>query len=289
MDNTVLKAALAGLFFPLGDFFQSLNEPKSIAGFIPRSVRQLVPEPFKPERGEAAHQAQEAALLALGVEPGSHARPVFQAEAGLNSILASISLTRPNDPAWKHRLVPLEVETDASYPLSQAEWDSGHWAAALPRLVDRFSQEMTAWQSAAGAGWDQQDPAVFLVTFLAVLRKYFWCVPAPQVGESPGAGTDVSLFEYLRLSSAIAACQARGNAPVKSGEPFAMIVRGDFSGLQGFIYRITNPDSDTEHVSKRLRGRSFYLTALGLVTVDWLLRETGPAAELRPIRRGWAV
>ena len=59
----------------------------------------------------------------------------------------------------------------------------------------------------------------------------------------------------------------------QADQPLALLVRGDLSGIQNFIYRITRPESETEHVAKRLRGRSFYLGLMTDVAVDWLLRE----------------
>ena len=80
----------------------------------------------------------------------------------------------------------------------------------------------------------------------------------------------------MRLVSAITAClQASGLFDKEEKQSVAILVRGDLSGIQNFIYRITRPESQTEHVAKRLRGRSFYLSVLVEVIADWILREFG--------------
>lgn len=51
------------------------------------------------------------------------------------------------------------------------------------------------------------------------------------------------------------------------------MVRGDISGVQKFIYRITAPGAEAKGTAKRLRGRSFYLSVLADVIADWIIRK----------------
>lgn len=264
MKIVVLEAALNGLLFPLQKFFQTVYPSFDLTLLLPITVRTHA-------TGESLAQAY--AMMALGVQPEDPLR--YQPEQGLKAVLAGVTLGEPRSEVWKHAFVPLSNTSKNGYPLPAGKWAETEGKESLIGLIEAFKNEMLSWKHLAGAAWDTQDPEVFFTTFLAVLRKYFWCVPAPY--KAAAGGTDVSLYEYLRLASAIAACSAENTGESKHAS--AAIVRGDFSGLQSFIYRITRPEADTEHVSKRLRGRSFYLSSLCLVTADWLLRELGLPAN----------
>jgi CRISPR-associated protein Csm1 len=205
--------------------------------------------------------AQEEGLLS-GVErmvdasdPGQP-RPAF-----LRSVLASTDLGEPLLPPRFHNLEPLAIG-ELIYPQTKPHGNAAGLSAGL-------RAELAAWK-ANEAHWDSLPVDHFLFTLLALLRKYAWCLPASA------AQPDVSLYEQRRLISALAACLAGEHAlPAKPGAPVALLVRGGLSGIQNFIYRITRPESDTAHVSKRLRGRSFYVGLLSEVLSGWILEQAG--------------
>ncbi len=41
-----------------------------------------------------------------------------------------------------------------------------------------------------------------------------------------------------------------------------------YLGFKTFIYRVSRPEATTEHIAKRLRGRSFYLQLQTELIVD---------------------
>ncbi|MBM7865800.1 type III-A CRISPR-associated protein Cas10/Csm1 [Heliobacterium gestii] len=99
---------------------------------------------------------------------------------------------------------------------------------------------------------------------LNLMQVYAWCIPSNTLEDIP----DVSLFDHLKTTSAIAAClyqyhQEKGfiKASIMDNEKekFLLVV-GDLSGIQKYIFDIAHGGSGG--VSKRLRARSFLLSVL---------------------------
>lgn len=124
------------------------------------------------------------------------------------------------------------------------------------------------------------------LSWLSLLRKYLTFVPAftsHDEKEDYPDFPDTSLYDHLKTSAAIASCLAPLGADqleaLHNGETtqivVARLVRGDFTGIQDFIYTVARPATDRtfQGVGKRLRGRSFYIALLGDVLVDWLVRK----------------
>lgn len=96
--------------------------------------------------------------------------------------------------------------------------------------------------------------------YLEFFEKYTWCIPS----DTRYSVKDISLYDHIRTTTAIAAClykvhqrriQTHKNYPKK--EEF-MFIAGDFSGIQNYIFDITNKGSGG--ASKRLRARSFFIS-----------------------------
>ena len=96
--------------------------------------------------------------------------------------------------------------------------------------------------------------------YIEFFEKYTWCIPS----DTRYSVKDISLYDHIRTTTAIAAClykvhqrriQAHKNYPKK--EEF-MFIAGDFSGIQNYIFDITNKGSGG--ASKRLRARSFFIS-----------------------------
>lgn len=122
------------------------------------------------------------------------------------------------------------------------------------------------------------------VTSLAILRKYTSLMPAAtpwEEDEEHRTLPDVSLYDHLKVSCAIASCLYKlfpdhlDSLLMRQrwDEPICLMIRADISGIQSFIYRITQPKAETKGSAKRLRGRSFYLSLLADVIAAWFIRE----------------
>lgn len=113
----------------------------------------------------------------------------------------------------------------------------------------------------------------FLNVLLWLLEKYTWCIPSSVV-DAP----DVSLYDHLRTTAAIAIClydYHKENDSLKlelissNDEKKFILLAGDLSGIQKYIFNLSH--TNVEGVSKRLRARSFYLSALTDVSTHLIL------------------
>lgn len=105
---------------------------------------------------------------------------------------------------------------------------------------------------------------VFVDSFIYLLKKYTWCMPA-----NTSSMSDVSLYEYTKTSSAFVNCLStyylenpdsfnwnseKKDLTLLEGKYPVILVGGDLSGIQKFIYNISS-----QKAAKSLKGRSFYL------------------------------
>ncbi len=105
----------------------------------------------------------------------------------------------------------------------------------------------------------------FSETFLNLLQKFTSSIPASTVNFP-----DVSLFDHLKTTASIAVClydksqEPSGN---EKEDEFLMI-GGDFSGIQSYIYNILS-----KQAARNLKGRSLYIKLLSDAVVFYLLKE----------------
>ncbi len=120
-------------------------------------------------------------------------------------------------------------------------------------------------------------------SLLALFERFLSQVPAATNINHP----DVSLFDHLRITAAIAEGlyrhhEARGELDVadaikRKDQAKWRLVCGDFSGIQSFIYRITSKGA-----AKALRGRSLYIQLLCDAVSEHLMTQLGlyPTARI---------
>ena len=114
-------------------------------------------------------------------------------------------------------------------------------------------------------------PGVYQTVF-ALLHKY-----TARIQASP-QDPDVSLYDFLRTTAAIAGCIAREglyeadiDAQLIDDPPeqdLCMLLKGDISGIQSFLYQVLS-----DGAARQLRGRSFYLQLLTDTIAYWVLRK----------------
>ena len=155
------------------------------------------------------------------------------------------------------------------------------------------SQTVEVNQDAYGTLWDaflyefakvaigNVYTSAFYQTCVALLHKYTARIPSAT---STGAGDertvpDISLYDHLRTTAAIAACIGRefGETDVDShlrrhkgseSQEVCLLIKGDISGIQSFLYQVVS-----EGAARELRGRSFYLQLLTESIAQWVLRQ----------------
>ena len=111
-------------------------------------------------------------------------------------------------------------------------------------------------------------------TVFALLHKYTARIQVSS--QDP----DVSLYDFLRTTAAIAACLARedlcqDNIDAQlngkdSDRKLCMLLKGDISGIQNFLYQVLS-----DGAARQLRGRSFYIQLLTEAIAHWVLRQFG--------------
>jgi CRISPR-associated protein Csm1 len=184
----------------------------------------------------------------------------------LVSILSQVRVgdegQRPERKFWP--LKPLALSEDALFPQDPISQDDE--AAGYEALWEGFAETVKALPA--------DDLPTYLASLYDALRRYTWCVPGAYYRAIP----DVSLFDHARTTAALAACladldEARldrllDREAAAREEPLVLLVGGDMSGVQDFIYTVT-----ARGAAKGLRGRSFYLELLTRAVADYLLRQ----------------
>lgn len=102
--------------------------------------------------------------------------------------------------------------------------------------------------------------------------KHTWCVPSYTNAKNE-VDDDISLFDHSRTTAAIASClydlYGEGELLEKSKDHEFLVVEGDISGIQKFIYKLAQP-SGIKGVGRILRGRSMFLTLLPIAVANYI-------------------
>lgn len=140
----------------------------------------------------------------------------------------------------------------------------GDEAKLNPAATGKLAQDLgKALQEVSKAKWPSFQ--VLYTHLIAVLEDHCWCLPASTQEEMP----DVSLYDHLRTTAAIAAALYQYHAArndfsekniINDTEQKFLLVTGDLSGIQRYIFDIAS--IGVGGVAKRLRARSFYLSAM---------------------------
>jgi len=282
---------LASLLHDIGKFYQRTGlPPKGYEGFSeddhgPHGAHAkwsaaFVSEYVPPEWREGLapvlyhHQPKDtlSKLIAVAdwLSAGEREKGEEVTLSRLRSIFDSIKI-----PQEKHEIPTPEKEY--YYPLQHLDLEDG---AIFPLSIER-----TATQEDYEALWKEfvadvqrvsnTDFTAYFETLYHVLQKYTWSVPSAYYKAVP----DVSLFDHSRSACAIAVClrmDATDEVELDRllaqdsdawAEPRFLLVGGDVSGVQDFIYTLTSKGA-----AKGLRGRSVYLQLLSEVVARWLLR-----------------
>ncbi len=163
-------------------------------------------------------------------------------------------------------LRPLDIQREAGFPYPEAEEPPGAYESLVRAFLDDFKKI-------------QSEEELFFL-----MEKYLHAVPAQtpvQIGESLYLYTpDINLFDHSRTVAAIALClyDAYTRGPWKGQdrairqrdfdalEPPILLITGDVSGIQPFIFSIPSKGA-----ARALKGRSFFVQAYTDVVVRYIL------------------
>jgi len=193
----------------------------------------------------------------------------------LHPVFALIGLNgRRPDPAdvrWDYPLEPLDLQPTVLFPEGTQRVD---FTGGFHRLWEGFRDDLERLPRGS-------FPAYFHGLF-HLMYRFAWCVPSAS-----HVYPDISLLDHSRITAALAVCLyehpdwARERLPgisperlqhTEDLEPF-LLVKGELSGIQSYIYRIAR--TGTGGIAKRLRGRSFYLQMFNHQVARLLLHRLG--------------
>lgn len=176
-------------------------------------------------------------------------------------------------------------KADSRYELDPLDNDGEN---IFPTLVERLNPaEGIKLVGSYGELWDafREDlglisastPHRLAVSVFGLLEKYTWSIPSSTMHRA-----DISLFDHAKTTAAIAAALYQYHTDPslnnlktaklslqEQDNRFKLLV-GDLSGIQDYIFNITNVG--VGGTAKRLRARSFFLSALTEIASQRILR-----------------
>ncbi len=287
----VYVAALAGLLHDVGKFAQRAGERGTLESAEAKAefgyyhalltadiVERLIPGPWRAtvKRAAGNHHRPHDNLDAI-VQLADHlsAGEREDDEDNLIPYLRSIFCRLAGHNAEGYfPLQELDPTTEMIFPYEHKPggWRQESHLGEYQRLWQKF--ESAAKQLSGG------DLPAYVEALLDLLQRYTWCIPSAYYHNAP----DVSLYDHSRTTAALAACFACDRRDLtwcesqikafydadKQAEPVALLVTGDISGVQKFLYSLAS-----DNAMKSLRGRSVYLQLLTEAVVQYLLTELG--------------
>jgi len=103
-----------------------------------------------------------------------------------------------------------------------------------------------------------------------IMEKYTSFIPSSTIHYP-----DISLYDHLRTTAAIATCLYEIYKSGEEPENEFLLLEGDVSGIQDFIYRIAEGEETKKDIAKCLRGRSAYINILIDFMSKYIIRELG--------------
>ncbi len=288
MDDTIYKIALAGLLHDIGKFAQRAEVEKetsrvkeNFAEFCPQDkatgnyshlhaahtayfIETFIPENLceKTELFNAARHHKnppddlyrEADRISAGME-----RYVDEAEAGnykdvkLLSIFDSVELQytiRDKDGninnRWHYNFTPLKEDF---YPVFSEQKHQTDGSLQYKTLWNSFIREINELRNCTNL-------ISYFNELYWLLEKYTWCIPS-----ATNVFPDIPLFDHLKTTAAIASCFHLLRQEQTTDAADFILYAGDISGIQNYIFKISESQG-IGGISKRLRGRSFFISML---------------------------
>lgn len=171
---------------------------------------------------------------------------------------------------YHYPLTPLTLDRNTIIPEPSVEVNQEAYTALWKDFIAAFGR---LTENAT------YTPAAHYQTIVALLRKYTARMPSSQPKEP--SDPDISLYDHLRTTAAIAACIGREltevedveaqlcspKDPKRKKQKICELIKGDISGIQNFLYEIPS-----DGAARQLRGRSFYIQLLTEVIAHYVLR-----------------
>lgn len=256
----------ADFFSPCGDIFENAilhHHPERHLGCAPHQLEHLI---------------EKQVILADRLSVTERVDEEREAEDFVQSPLIS-PLSRlkcaDKDKEFRYKLTALNLDNrDTIIPSETAEVSQKDYEDLWKEFTDAFRKATDG---------KPYEPAHYQ-TIVALLHKYTVRIPAATPWEKSKEKTtpDISLYDHLRTTAAIAACigheltdETEVDEELKllsdkkeSDRNICALIKGDISGIQNFLYHI-----QSDGASNQLRGRSFYLQLLTEAIANWVLKQ----------------
>ena len=169
----------------------------------------------------------------------------------LTSIFSRVSLDNKKNEEYYIPLIPLDFSNEKGLqPRKIYEKGEDNLGSEYKKLWSQFIQEFNKLKNKN------------FETSLALIKKYTSTMPSGANKNQK----DISLYDHLKTTVAIANCRylysKEHNLTQTDEEKVYTVINGDISGIQNFIYKVQTPEEAQSGMSKRLRGRSLYISLL---------------------------
>lgn len=170
---------------------------------------------------------------------------------------SNISLFKNNTTSMQY--VPNTYEAENLFAKKQPAFDRN----LINKHVANFKNEFTEAINSIEASTPFEN---IYNSIYNILKRYLWCIPSCSYDEI----ADISLFDHSKTTSAIAACMYQYHQAIddfsvdsikKITQPKFLIFATELLGLEDYAISITE-NLTTQSVSKRLKARTFKLTAI---------------------------
>jgi CRISPR-associated protein Csm1 len=175
--------------------------------------------------------------------------------------------------AMRYRLA--ELSPEQIFPVKAQQAEPADDAAATKEYGALFQSFTTQLAGLA----HRKQPLLWLDHFCSLWERCTACIPAATVGK---VIPDVSLYDHSRATAALATAlygYHQGTASLtetavkETASAKFLLIQGDFSGIQNFIF--SSGGSSNKAAAKLLRGRSFAVSMLSELAADRLCRRLG--------------
>ena len=220
------------------------------------------------------HLIEKQVILADRLSATEREDEEREVEDFIESALVSIpSRLKCSKKEYRYKLTALNFDRDAIIPTETVNVNQDAYNDLWQCFKKAFGK-VTAGKTYTSA---------YYQTIVALLRKYTSRIPSATSWEEGKERTvpDISLYDHLRTTAAIAACigielsEAQVDEGLKlliakkeSEQNICALIKGDISGIQNFLYHI-----QSDGAANQLRGRSFYLQRLTEAIAHYVLRQ----------------
>lgn len=292
-NDELLTLRFASLLHDIGKFWQGTGEKGNHQELSARFIRTYLPELEKSaflagHHDPSQYKAKGYKLLKILVcadwlssgERLPTEEKEKRIETPLLSIFSNIKIDGKKSREDKY-IVPSIYSLDAIvYPKGREEI-SEDLSSSYKVLWESFCEEI--------GKVNKDNLNAFFTSLYYLLQKYTSFIPSAVYKSIP----DVSLFDHLKTTCAIAECLYKSRASENDiddliraiekswreeelnekekgalNENRFILIGGDISGVQKFIYSIIS-----KKAAKALKGRSFYLELLGETIAQYILKK----------------